>query len=97
MRGARGPRFKHLSYQQGDLIISDLAMPDIDGYDMMRAIRAAPTNGDTPAIAYSGYSGPNEIERARAAGFNRHLTKPIDVETLLAAIREVTKRERAAD
>ena len=53
-------------------------------------------NQSTPAIAYSGYSASSEIDRARAAGFNRHLTKPIDVETLLSAVQEVASPRRAA-
>jgi two-component system CheB/CheR fusion protein len=80
-----------------DLIISDIAMPDVDGYAMLKAIHASPTNADTPAIAYSGYSGPNEIDRARTAGFARHLTKPIDVESLLQAIGDIANRRQAAD
>src|SRR6185312_8584229 len=80
-----------------DLIISDIAMPDVDGYSMLKSIRASSANQRTPAIAYSGYSGRSEIDRARAAGFDRHLTKPIDVETLLRAIGEVTARKSAAD
>jgi len=80
-----------------DLIISDIAMPDIDGYAMLRSIRSAGANRNTPAIAYSGYSGASEIDRAHAAGFDRHLTKPIDVENLLAAIEQVAGTRRAAD
>jgi len=80
---ARGERY--------DLIISDIAMPDVDGFAMIKAIRASAKNKETPAIAYSGYSGANEVKRARDAGFDRHLTKPIDVESLVAAISEVAR------
>jgi two-component system CheB/CheR fusion protein len=77
-----------------DLLISDIAMPDVDGYAMLKAIRASTKNMDTPAIAYSGYSGASEVQRARAAGFARHLTKPIDVESLLMAIGDVARTGR---
>ena len=80
-----------------DLVISDIAMPDIDGYALLKAIRASSTNAETPAIAYSGYSGTNEIDRARAAGFDTHLTKPVDVQTLLRTIEQVARRKTAAD
>jgi len=80
-----------------DVVISDIAMPDVDGYDMLKAIRAAGMNAATPAIAYSGFSGPKEIDLARSAGFDRHLTKPIDVETLLGTIQEMAKPRSAAD
>jgi two-component system CheB/CheR fusion protein len=80
-----------------DLIISDIAMPGVDGYSMLKAIRAMTTNAQTPAIAYSGYGGVAEVERARAAGFAMHLTKPISVDMLLNAIRTVVQAKRAAD
>ncbi|HWD35044.1 MAG TPA: response regulator, partial [Casimicrobiaceae bacterium] len=74
-----------------DLIISDIAMPDVDGFAMIKAIRASTKNKETPAIAYSGYGGANEVQRAHDAGFDRHLTKPIDVESLLTSISEVRR------
>jgi two-component system CheB/CheR fusion protein len=80
-----------------DLVISDIAMPEMDGYAMLKAIRATATNRDTPAIAYSGYGGRNEIERARSVGFDMYLTKPVDVDRLLDAIRTVAKPVRAAE
>jgi two-component system CheB/CheR fusion protein len=80
-----------------DLIISDIAMPDTDGYAMIKAIRKHSRNAQTPAIAYSGYGGPSEVERAHAAGFAMHLTKPISVDTLLDAIRTVARPKRAAN
>jgi two-component system CheB/CheR fusion protein len=80
-----------------DLIISDIAMPEVDGYTMLKSIRASSLNASTPAIAYSGYGGPAEVERAQAAGFAMHLTKPIGVDMLLDAIRTVAQPKRAAD
>ena len=71
-------------------------MPDVDGYSMLKAVRAMPMNALTPAIAYSGYGGAAEVERARAAGFAMHLTKPISVDMLLDAIRTVVQPKRAA-
>ena len=78
-----------------DLIISDIAMPHLDGFAMLKAIRETVKNANTRAIAYSGYSGANEVARAKAAGFDRHITKPIDVERLLAAIAEVAAGDGA--
>ena len=80
-----------------DLIISDIAMPDIDGYAMLKAIRASKPNARTPAIAYTGFGSPNEVDRAREAGFEFHLTKPVDVDQLLDVIRRATSRDEAAD
>ena len=86
-----------LTRQQPDVIISDIAIPDADGYQILKAIRASTVNADTPTIAYSGYGGKAETQRARAAGFDVHLTKPVDVQTLVATIRDLAKRKSAAD
>jgi two-component system CheB/CheR fusion protein len=78
-----------------DVLISDIAMPAIDGYAMLTAIRSSPTNAATPAIAYTGYSGPREVGRAQAVGFQAHLTKPVDVQTLLTTIRQVAETSKS--
>jgi two-component system CheB/CheR fusion protein len=77
--------------QAFDVIISDLAMPGMDGYTMLRELRTSPLNADTPAIAYSGFGGSEEEARSKAAGFDRHLTKPADLDQLIEAI--VTLRD----
>jgi CheY-like chemotaxis protein len=79
------------SHASVDVVVSDIAMPEFDGFALIKAIRASTTNKYTPAIAYSGYGGANEVQRAHDAGFDRHLTKPIDVESLLTWISEVTR------
>jgi two-component system CheB/CheR fusion protein len=75
--------------QEFDVLITDIAMPDLDGYAMLAAIRSSTVNATTPAIAYTGYSGPKQVGRAQAAGFQAHLTKPVDVQTLLSTISQV--------
>jgi two-component system CheB/CheR fusion protein len=80
-----------------DLLISDIAMPEIDGYALLKAIRASKLNSDIRAIAYSGYGASEDIDRAHAAGFDVHLTKPVDVTTLLATITDLARRRTAAD
>ena len=80
-----------------DVMISDIAMPEVDGYAMLKGIRASKANADTPAIAYSGYGGNAEVQRARTAGFDVHLTKPVDVQTLIATIADLRSRKSAAD
>jgi two-component system CheB/CheR fusion protein len=69
-----------------DVIVSDLAMPKMDGYEMLQQIRAGTLNAATPAIAYSGYGGPEEAARSKAAGFDLHITKPVDLPRMLDAI-----------
>jgi PAS domain S-box-containing protein len=70
-----------------DVIVSDLGLPDGDGYELMRRIRAI---GSMPGIAMSGYGMNEDRRRSHEAGFSEHLVKPIDLAQLIAAIRRVT-------
>jgi signal transduction histidine kinase/ActR/RegA family two-component response regulator len=63
-----------------DLIVSDIGLPDGSGYTLMKEIRAE--HPVVPGIALSGYGMEDDIHRSQAAGFDAHLTKPIDVKTL---------------
>jgi PAS domain S-box-containing protein len=67
-----------------DLLISDIGMPDQDGFMLIRALRQRPAaeGGNIPAIALTAYAGDQNRDRALAAGFQRHLTKPIDLQEL---------------
>ena len=71
-----------------DVIISDIGMPDINGHRMMSEIRRGTTNADTPSIALTGYGTLRDVEKARAAGFNLHLRKPIDLQALIDAVTQ---------
>jgi PAS domain S-box-containing protein len=70
-----------------DVLVSDLGLPDGDGYELMRRIRAIRS---MPGIAMSGYGMNEDRRRSHEAGFSEHLVKPIDVPQLVAAIRRVT-------
>ena len=67
-----------------DLLISDIGLPDGTGHDVLRRVRAA---RPIPAIALSGFGLDDDLRRSLAAGFAEHLTKPVDLSTLEAAIR----------
>ena len=71
-----------------DVLVSDIGMPGIDGYDFLRALRALPEarGGTVPAIAVTAFARPEDRERAMDAGYQRHLGKPIDEHALVAAI-----------
>ena len=71
-----------------DLIISDLGLPDGSGLDVMRRLREKYTGR---AIALTGYGMESDIEASRDAGFAEHLTKPVDLAALDAAIRRVSR------
>jgi PAS domain S-box-containing protein len=71
-----------------DLLISDIGLPDEDGYDLIRKVRARqPEDGGTiPAIALTGYAGVSEHELALSAGYQKYLVKPIKPENLAEII-----------
>lgn len=71
-----------------DLIISDISMPVMDGYDLLKNLRAAELRyASIPAIALTGFGRTEDVERARLAGFTTHLTKPLDFDHLLRLAR----------
>ena len=74
-----------------DIILSDLAMPDEDGYDLIRSIRGRPaaSGGLIPAIAVTAFARNGESERSIDHGFQDHLTKPIDSTQLFSAIERL--------
>ena len=66
-----------------DLLLSDIFMPGMDGYELLKRLRTIPTMINIPAIALTGFGRPEDVEKARTAGFTRHLTKPLNFEELL--------------
>ncbi|MEG4842453.1 PAS domain-containing protein [Microcoleus sp. B9-D4] len=77
-----------------DLLLSDIGMPDTNGYMLMRQVRdLAPDQGGlVPAIALTAYAGEIDYQQALAAGFQRHICKPLDPDKLVQAIWEVLDR-----
>jgi two-component system CheB/CheR fusion protein len=71
-----------LAQQEVDVIISDISMPDMDGYEFIQAVRARPQLRRLPAIAASGLGREKDVKRALDAGFSDHVTKPIAIEVL---------------
>jgi PAS domain S-box-containing protein len=65
-----------------DLVICDLGLPDLDGYEVARTLRADESLRSTRLVALSGYAQPEDVERAREAGFEAHLPKPAPLEKL---------------
>ena len=72
-----------------DVVISDIGMPDMNGYMLIRQIRALPQGGEIPAIALTAYAGELDYQQAIAAGFQAHLAKPIDPNQLLGVIHDL--------
>jgi PAS domain S-box-containing protein len=77
-----------------DLLISDIGMPDEDGYELIRKLRSAPPDrgGLIPAIALTGYASRKDRERALAAGYQQHMAKPVEQADMIAAIAALVGR-----
>jgi CheY-like chemotaxis protein len=73
-----------------DLVISDLGLPDGSGNDLMRQLRA---KHGLRGIALTGWGMEDDMQKSKEAGFERHLTKPVDFQSLQVAIREVVGSE----
>lgn len=81
---------------QPDVIISDIGMAGENGYELIRKIRrlSPEAGGHIPAIALTAYAGPADRRRALLAGFQTHLSKPVDPDDLLAVILSLTFQQR---
>jgi signal transduction histidine kinase len=79
-----------------DLIIMDLGMPRMNGYDAARAIRAGARGGEPVIIALTGWGQPEDQRRSLEAGFDRHLTKPVDPNLLRSLLETTGKRSTSA-
>jgi CheY-like chemotaxis protein len=73
-----------------DVLLLDIGLPDIDGYQLAQRLRALPQTAHATLIALSGYGQRSDRERSIAAGFNYHLTKPVDIVTLLRLLTNVS-------
>ena len=78
--------------EKPQLIVSDVAMPGMDGYELIRKVRSLPFDqgGGTPSIAVTAHAGPDASERAFAAGFQSHVSKPVDPFHLLNVVARLT-------
>lgn len=72
-----------------DVIISDIGMPEMNGYELARALRALPGYEAVPMVALTGYSMFDDRERSLRSGFNAHMTKPIEPRALLDLIEQL--------
>ena len=77
-----------------DVLISDIGMPDQDGYELMRKLRALPPErgGKTPAIALTGYASRKDRDRALNSGYQQHMAKPIEQADMIKAIAALVGR-----
>jgi PAS domain S-box-containing protein len=73
-----------------DVIISDIGLPEVDGYSFMRKVREI--NTETPAVALTAYARREDIENAVAAGYDLHIAKPIEPKRLILAVDQLVRR-----
>ena len=71
------------------MVLLDIGLPGIDGYEVARRLRREPGLETIAVVAVSGYGREGDKQRAREAGFDRHLVKPVDPDELLALLVEV--------
>jgi CheY-like chemotaxis protein len=81
---------------QPHVALIDIGLPGINGYELAARLRAQPLLGSCRLIATTGHSGREAIERSLAAGFDDHLTKPLDRDALLAVVGGFRRHARAA-
>lgn len=77
-----------------DVVLCDIGLPGIDGYEVARRLRADPAYARTLLIALTGYASESDREATREAGFDVHLAKPLDFERLNQALRQVEPGRR---
>src|SRR5205823_457577 len=77
---------------QPHVVLTDIAMPLMDGYELLRAIRERGGDDGPPVIALTAYAAADEVERAKTAGFVRHLGKPVPHEVLIRTIASVVSQ-----
>jgi len=74
------------------VIVSDIGMPERDGYDLIREVRTLRTgHASIPAIATTGYASAEDVDQAAAAGYQLHLAKPVDPAALVAAVAKLSR------
>jgi two-component system CheB/CheR fusion protein len=74
-----------------DLVLLDIGLPDMDGFEVARRIRALPDGHHCIMIAVTGYGQPQDVVKALAAGFDHHITKPLSLSALHEAIAAVRR------
>ena len=72
-----------------NIIVSDIGMPDVDGYQLLEQLRILPGLADVPAIAISGYASEEDRERALAVGYLALVPKPVDIDALFTLIQDL--------
>ncbi len=80
-----------------DIVLLDLGLPGMDGYEVARAIRRMPELGRPVLVAVTGWGGPEDWLRSKQAGFDEHLTKPVDISMIELLLTNLPLRRADGD
>jgi len=80
-----------------EVVICDIGLPDLDGYRVAEALRDAPETAAARLVALTGYGDDESIRRAREAGFDHHLTKPVNPQELRDLLAQAGPSPRAPE
>jgi len=75
-----------------DVVLSDISMPEMDGFEFLSKLRQLPGKEHLPALALTGFGRPEDVQRASDQGFYAHLTKPFDLQTLARLLQKIPRR-----
>ena len=82
--------------EQPDMVMLDVLMPDMDGFEVCAVLKAKPETAHIPVIAISANAMPDAVKQGLAAGFFRYLTKPLDPKALAEALDSALQHARSA-
>lgn len=85
---------EHAALLQPQVCVLDIGLPDMDGYELARRLRARPETAGAILIAVTGYGQKQDQAQARAAGFSHHLVKPVDAAELTALLADLVPQAR---
>jgi PAS domain S-box-containing protein len=81
--------------KQFDVVLSDISMPGMDGFEFLSRLRKLPGYRDLPAVALTGFGRPEDVQRAYDEGFFAHLTKPFDIQALACLLQKMPRHSAA--
>jgi two-component system CheB/CheR fusion protein len=80
--------------QEFDVVLSDISMPEMDGFEFLNRLHQIPGKEDLPAVALTGFGRPEDMQKASDNGFYAHLTNPFDIQQLAMLLQKVPRMTR---
>ena len=88
LNGIKG--YKVARREKPDVVLLDIMMPDVDGYEVFRRIKLDPTTNEIPIVFVSAKSSDDDVNKGLSMGANAYITKPFEISRLLEKVRELT-------